>query len=45
MASVAWFDCDSGVKPVDDIFLEKRQCKPYFEHKGNSFWKNGFSRT
>ena len=26
MASVAWFDSDSGVKPVDFIFLEKRQC-------------------
>ena len=30
MASIAWFECDSGVKPVDFIFLEKRQCNADF---------------
>ena len=30
MASVAWFDSDSGVKALDFIFFEKRQCDADF---------------
>ena len=30
MASVAWFGSDSGVKALDFIFLEKRQCDADF---------------
>ena len=33
MASVAWFDSDSGVKSVDFIFLEKRQCNADFMYQ------------